>query len=162
MANFIHIKNGDEIPDPQKQPVPKGWWDTTFTPVVDAIDIWDDLDEVEARLLGYASAYEAMGLDVLELEKAMRIVEKRRGELLGPTKQGTRHDLQLLPHAEEVVIPFATASRYRQIARHWDELYPYLLEQETRSLRRRRSTIKYRCSSNGYSCAEAHTIRCFR
>ena len=50
------------------------------------------------------------------------MVEKRKGELLGPPEQGRRTDLQTSPHAGEFSVPSQTASKYRALARWWDEL----------------------------------------
>ena len=53
-------------------------------------------------------------------------MEYRRGVLLGPDdRQGERTDL----HAHvNVDVSSQTASRYRKIARHWDEVWPPILK----------------------------------
>ena len=63
---------------------------------------------------------------VPEYEKALRLVERRRGVLLGvDLRQGQRTDLEL-PTCVSEVHP-KTASRYRKIARYWDVcLFGYL------------------------------------
>ena len=46
---------------------------------------------------GSVSFSNQLGLDVVELEKAIRVVEKRRGELLGPAEPGKRTDFTTFP-----------------------------------------------------------------
>ena len=72
--------------------------------------------------------------DVVELEKALRYVEKRRGELLGSNvTQGRRTDLTS-PSLEKCDESEGAKARYRQIARHWDKwLYPHLLKADDHS-----------------------------
>jgi hypothetical protein len=85
---------------------------------------WEDLDEYEAGLRAMASYIESLEKgDAVELEKALRIIEARRGELLGldagpgrPAKLSTRGQLSEVANA--------TANRYRKIARHWQTIWP--------------------------------------
>ena len=64
----------------------------------------------------------------------MRIVEKRRGELLGLEDLPKGGRGKTVSRVEQFDISRATASRYRQIARHWDKwLYPHLLKSDKRS-----------------------------
>ena len=82
-----------------------------------------------------------MGLDTAEFEKAKRVVDKRRGELLGPaiTKQeagrlGGRGN-KAYPSVEVLSgekIPDASQRRYRLIAKWWKPvIYPYLCDYES-------------------------------
>jgi len=58
----------------------------------------------------------------------MRVVDKRRGELLGPAEQGKRTDLEHRKHDAEVPISGRAARNYRTIAAHWDEIWPRMVE----------------------------------
>jgi len=127
------------VPDPRQQPVPKGWAADVAAPLIEAAT-WDELDEAEAQLMGMASYIESFDGDVVEFEKALRIVEYRRGVLLGPdVTQGERTDL--CEHAQVDVHP-RTAVRYRKIARHWDEVWPHILRAEHRSQVRQTRILK--------------------
>lgn len=111
------------IPDPRTAPIPAGWSTGTFAELADHLD-WSDLDDAEARLKGLASYIESLRADNTELQKALRIVEFRRGVLLNPdVSQGVRDHLST--HGKVEIAP-ATASRYRQIARFWDVVWPHI------------------------------------
>jgi hypothetical protein len=114
------------IPDPRINAIPDGWATNSFAALADTLE-WDDLDEAEARLRGLASYIESLGADHVELQKALRIVEFRRGVLMDPeVSKGGRSDLSMRGKVEDVAP--ATASRYRQIARHWNSVvWPHLL-----------------------------------
>lgn len=118
------------VPDPRTANVPMGWWDSAVLPTIQTCESWDQLDEYEGQLLAMASLIESFGGDGLEFQKALRVVECRRGELLGAAvTQGQRLDLSTHGQVTDD-IPNATANRYRQIARHWkNTLYPYLLQE---------------------------------
>lgn len=118
------------IPDPREAPIQPGWAETVFLPEVMSVQIWDVLDEYEAKLRGIASYIASMDGDVLELEKALRIVEKRRGDLLGPSHQGERTDLELRTRMSEVA--GKTAQRWRTIAQAWDEIWPEIRDATNR------------------------------
>lgn len=116
------------VPDARDAPVPRGWFERVALPVIENAD-WEALDEMESSLKALASYIESMGHDGVEYEKALRIVERRRGELLDPdVSQGSRTDL----HAPvKVDVPRQTATRYRKLARAWDEvIWPHLLRAE--------------------------------
>jgi len=55
-----------------------------------------------------------------DLEKALRLIEKRKGDLLGEAVEG--RPPKNLPRAEGSKLPFATANRYRALARWWEPL----------------------------------------
>jgi hypothetical protein len=110
------------IPDLRTSNLPVGWAeDYVMRGVIDAP--WDDLDEYEAILRARASYIESLEKgDAVELEKALRIIEARRGELLDHTVvPGGRPNL---PTRGEVEVTSQTASRYRKIARHWQSIWP--------------------------------------
>jgi hypothetical protein len=117
------------IPDPRSEVVPPGWWQHSALPAIEAIDTWAELDEAAGLIQAAADYIEALGQSDLEYRKALRCVEARRGQLLGPTRQGHRSDLQPLPHVEEVPdVSAPTAHRWRQIADHWDDVVlPHLV-----------------------------------
>ncbi len=76
------------VPDPSTSVYPVGWWEKYALPAIEAAESWEALDDMEAQLLGYISFIESKGKDSLELEKALRIVERRRGEMLGVHTRG--------------------------------------------------------------------------
>lgn len=111
------------VPDIRTTNLSVGWAENHVVPaVIEAA--WDDLDEYEASLRAMASYIDSLQAgDAVELEKALRIVEARRGELLGfeatpgrPTKSSMRGGL--------LEVSDATAARYRKIARHWQTVWP--------------------------------------
>ena len=114
------------VPDPRQSNVPVGWFESV-APTVGEMS-WDELDDAEGQIKAVASYIESFGGDSLEFEKAMRLVECRRGVLLGVNvKAGERTDLNRTTHGT-VDITKQTASRYRKIARYWDEVvWPHLL-----------------------------------
>lgn len=121
------------IPDPRKHPVPADWLESVAAPAILATEKWSDLDEYEARLHGIASYIDAFDGDILEFEKALRLVEKRRGDLLGAElRQGARTDLQPVPQAVQVEVPRQTAYRWRTLAANWDNLWPIVRDAQTR------------------------------
>jgi len=120
------------IPDPRREMVPPGWLDE-FVPAVDSIDEMGGLDELEARLLAVAAYIESFAPDAVDFEKAKRVVEKRRGDLLiGLSRTpGQRTDLEPVPRAVQVDVTKQTATRWRKLSAHWDDLlWPYLAEQD--------------------------------
>lgn len=121
------------IPDPRSQPVPSGWCESVAAPAILATQEWAQLDEYEGRLRAFASYIASFEGDSLEFEKALRIVEKRRGDLLGEPEPGKRTDLQPLTCMEEVEASAATINRWRMIARNWEELWPVVLAATRRS-----------------------------
>lgn len=119
------------VPDPRTEAVPAGWWDMVVRPEIEAAETWEQLDEVESKLAAIVAFVEALGGSVVEYEKALRIVEKRRGELLGPKRQGARSDLS--PASDNFEVSRQTISKWKTLAEHWDSIvYPYLLEAEDR------------------------------
>lgn len=113
-----------EIPDPRKQLVPAGWTENVAAPAILQATDWEWLDEVEARLRAVASYIESFQGDRLEFEKALRLVEARRGQLLGPdVRQGERTDLTP-PRAGELDASDGTKHRWRRIARSIDRVWP--------------------------------------
>ena len=114
------------VPDPRRSPVPAGWWQEQVLPIVRSCESWQELDKYEAQLAGMATAIEALGGDATEYEKALRIVECRRGQLLGNRGQGRPKKNH--PRADDFDSPpDATANRYRTIARHWRVIYRHLV-----------------------------------
>jgi hypothetical protein len=70
--------------------------------------------------------------DKIELLKAKRVVDKRRGDLLGPPHPGTRNDIQPLHHDVEVGIHASTVTNYRRLATAWPILEPRRLQGQER------------------------------
>lgn len=105
------------------QPVPRGWCEETALPVIEGMATWDALDDAEAVLRGYVSLIESLGGDMLEFEKALRLVEKRRGDLAGPDVKPGPQNLSM--HEKIMADTSATTlSRWRKLARHWKKLWP--------------------------------------
>ena len=116
------------VPDPRIKPVPTGWWESVAMPVIESLADWDELDEAEGRLLAMASLIESMDADSIEFQKALRVVEAKRGELAGEAPgQGSRSDLNFGTHAEvpDDADP-RTVSRWRTIRRGWDKIMDHL------------------------------------
>ncbi len=113
------------IPDIRTTNLPVGWAEVAVIPTVMEA-AWDDLDEYEAGLRAMASYIESLEKgDAVELEKALRIIEARRGELLGlDVKPGPQTNYSTRGIIAEVSGP--TATRYRKIARHWQTIWPEL------------------------------------
>lgn len=120
------------IPDPRLQPVPPGWFES-FAPVAARLS-WEELDEAEGQLLALVAFIESYNGDAVEFEKALRIVERRRGVLLGEPQPGRRSDLEPLTRTLEVAddVSAMTVSRWRAIARGWDAIWKHLLNAKTR------------------------------
>lgn len=119
------------IPDIRTTNLPVGWAEVAVIPTVMEA-AWEDLDEYEAGLRAMASYIESLEKgDAIELEKALRIIEARRGELLGlDVTKGSRTDLSTRGKVEEVAAP--TATRYRKIARHWSVVWPEIVKSTER------------------------------
>lgn len=113
------------VPDVRNENLPIGWAEGAL-PILQEAD-WEELDDYESRLLGMVSYIESLGGDATELQKALRIVECRRGVLLDPDvdPSGGRPPKNS-PRMGSFGVPSQTASRYRKIARAWDALWPYL------------------------------------
>lgn len=111
------------VPDPRTAVVPADWWQTTALPTIEACTSWEELDRCEGQLNAMADVIESLGGNALEFRKALRVVEYRRGKLLRPeVTKGQRLNFSV----PRKVAP-ATATCYREIARHWRKtLYPYL------------------------------------
>lgn len=112
------------IPDPRKQPVPPSWCENVALPAIAETTDWNALDEYEGRLRAVASYIDSFEGDILEFEKALRIVEKRRGELLD--KKFSRSKTF---HPEESA---AVQSRWRSIAANWETVWPVIRDAKTR------------------------------
>lgn len=138
------------IPDPRTTPVPFGWCEAIAEPALESADDWNALDEAEAALAAYVSWLESHGVDTTEFLKAMRLVEKRRADLLGDRHQGK----QLLSRVEEVNASEPTIVRWRKLRDNWEWLRP-LVMQATRpaevSQSRLLKLIKQRHGFNGDS-----------
>jgi len=118
------------IPDIRNTNLPVGWAEFSVIPVVMEA-AWEDLDEYEAGLRAMASYIDSLEKgEAVEFEKALRIVEARRGELLGlEVTKGGRTDLTT---RGEVDVTSQTGSRYRKIARHWSVVWPEIVRSTER------------------------------
>lgn len=123
------------VPDPRLGIVPVGWWSDVAAPVIDAADTWEALDEFEAVIVAVANYVEALhGDGLFEYRAALRVIEKRRGELLGPALHGGDRrspEFQAATSGDLIDVPERTAHRYRTIAAHWDTVIrPHLVESQ--------------------------------
>jgi hypothetical protein len=121
------------IPDIRNTNLPVGWAEFSVIPVVMEA-AWEDLDEYEAGLRAMASYIESLEKgEAVEFEKALRIVEARRGELLG-IGDGTpgRRVSHATTHGSMEQVALPTATRYRKIARHWSVVWPEIVKSNER------------------------------
>jgi ParB family chromosome partitioning protein len=63
--------------------VPDGWWEATVVPWADSQTEADAIRRADAELAGFEAAWRQINKDTLELTRARRYLEIRRGELLG-------------------------------------------------------------------------------
>jgi hypothetical protein len=111
------------VPDPTRELVGRGWAENVAKPAIQETTSWARLDELEQQIRAMVGAAEALfghGQAVYELRCAWRLIEIRRGQLLGPAPgQGARTDLQPPPSVAEVEdVPERTANRLRALADH--------------------------------------------
>jgi len=133
-----------EISEPSKALwLPDGWHESQVA-VVESLATWEEVSEYAARLSAVADYLEKRGSDALEIAKAMRIVDKRRGELLGPASNGgDRRSDQFSREKTEIPVSAAVASRYRAIAQHWTEIWPRIAEAKSPQQVSQRKCLAY-------------------
>jgi phage N-6-adenine-methyltransferase len=73
--------------------VPDGWWEATVVPWADEQTTDSTLRAMDAELAGFEAAWRQINKDTLELTRARRYLEIRRGELLGDVEERQRTDL---------------------------------------------------------------------
>lgn len=93
--------------------MPDGWWEATVVPWADRQAETDGIKRLDAELAGFEAAWRQIGKDTLELTRARRYLEIRRGELDEP-RPGRRTDLQ--PVAREQQVEKTLRHRLRQLA----------------------------------------------
>jgi phage N-6-adenine-methyltransferase len=71
------------VPLPGTDLVPDGWWEATVVPWADSQTEADTIRRLDAELAGFEAAWRQIDKDTLELTRARRYLEIRRGELLG-------------------------------------------------------------------------------
>ena len=130
------------IPDPSTGvTLPEGWFESQL-PAIESLQSWGEVEEYAARLSAVADYLQKRGAETLEVAKAMRIVDRRRGELLGPAdnKGGRGKTVQ---HDEQFPkLPKSTVSNYRAIAEHWDDIWPAIVEAKTPTQVSQRQCLK--------------------
>lgn len=94
-------------------------------------EVWDELDEYEARLRAFSSYIVSFAGDALEYEKALRLVDKRRGDLLGEKAQGSRNDLTSAERGGSDESE-GSRQRWRQIAAGWEIAWPLIRDAQSR------------------------------
>lgn len=120
------------IPSPVKEIVPPGWWHDVAQPVIESAESDDELAGYSRELKAYIGIFEALGReDKLELVKAQRVVEKRRGELLTAEPYGgdrRSEDFQVRrAEFENSGLSAGSVSDYRRIAKAWPVIQDHLL-----------------------------------
>jgi hypothetical protein len=103
------------------------WWASHALPIIEATETWPELDELEEQVRPWIAIFETANRDtVVELEKALRCIEARRGRLAGiNVGRGHRTDLTARGKVPDDISP-TTLARYRQMARSWDVLRQHL------------------------------------
>jgi hypothetical protein len=123
MTELVATAGALAVPDPRAGVVPVGWWEYAAE-AIDATDSWDELDDLEGKLAAVVAYLESLGGDQVEFLKALRVVEKRRGDLLGPKEKGGRG--KTLTRVLEIDASAMTLSRWRLLSEHWALLLPWL------------------------------------
>jgi ParB family chromosome partitioning protein len=90
------------VPLPGTDLVPDGWWEATVVPWADSQTEADTIKRLDAELAGFEAAWRQIDKDTLELTRARRYLEIRRGELLPPRRQGERTDRNLSQPREKL------------------------------------------------------------
>ena len=107
----------DLIPAPGADLVPDGWWQSTVVPWADRQTDHLDIATAAAQIAGLIEAYDTLGADTLELTKARRYLELRWGEMLGPTEERQRTDLDpRLSLTSDSSLAKDTRYRFRKLA----------------------------------------------
>jgi len=106
------------VPDPRYAPVPVGWCEMVAEPVIEAAESFDELDEIEGKLLAVMALVESTRRDATEFQKGLLCTYARKGELAGPGGQGRRTDLNAHVKVPEHTSAM-TVTRWRKIAEHW-------------------------------------------
>lgn len=108
--------------------LPAGWHKGELERI-DSVTDWAELDDYAAKLEAMATYYQRTSNSSLEVAKVLRIVDKRRGELLGPAEHGGDRKSNQVQHDElEPRVPKATAANYRTIAQNWADIWPRIVE----------------------------------
>ena len=106
--------------------VEPGWWHDVALPIIDKAE-WDDLDRYDAELKAHIAIFELLGReDKIELLKAKRVVEKRRGTLLGPLPG--RPGRVKVHHDGLLGISTSAVNNYRRLSAAWPVLETHLLK----------------------------------
>jgi len=113
------------IPDFTMRALPDAWLEKSVAPLIIEADT-DTLEQYERQLKAAADLLEKNPVARVEIEKALRIVDCRKGELFGEAKLGRPSDgnfssMRNYSDKNEV-------SRCRKIARHWNEIWPHILK----------------------------------
>lgn len=115
------------IPQPAAEIVQAGWWHEVAQPIIEQSE-WDDLEKYSKELKAYIGIFEALGReDKIELTKAQRVVEKRRGELLGEPEAGFHGNQHVVVSHEQPPFHKTSVNKYRRIAQAWPVLEDHLL-----------------------------------
>jgi hypothetical protein len=116
------------IPQPASEIVQPGWWHEVAQPVIDRAD-WDELEKYSKELKAFIGIFEALGReDKIELTKAQRVVERRRGELLGELRPRPGRPPGKLQHDVINGLHASTATNYKRINAAWAVIEVHLLE----------------------------------
>jgi phage N-6-adenine-methyltransferase len=91
------------VPMPGTELVPAGWWEATVVPWADSQTEADMIKRADVELAGFEAAWRQMDKDTLELTRARRYLEIRRGELLGKAEMGRPGTHSKSSHASELL-----------------------------------------------------------
>jgi hypothetical protein len=116
------------IPDFRLPTLPNGWLEEKAAPLIGGADNDEVLKRYERELKAAADIYEQIPLGRIEIEKARRIIDCRRGELFGEAKLGGDRKSDQFSSVRIDSEDKNVLSRCRKIAKHWKELWPRILE----------------------------------
>jgi phage N-6-adenine-methyltransferase len=119
---------GELVPVPGTDLVPDGWWETTVVPWADEQTIAEELKRADAQLAGFEAAWRQIDKDTLELTRARRYLEIRRGELLGEAVNGRPQADTETSLAREVSLDHNLRHRLRELAKDKPRAMEHLRE----------------------------------
>lgn len=104
------------MPSIERGVTERGLWEVC-EPIIEQAETHDELDDLELQADMVIAKVRALHENVTEAEKVKRIIERRRGELLGPRHSGRRQPVTRVGEVPDVSA--MTLSRWRAIPRDW-------------------------------------------
>lgn len=102
------------VPDPRVQTVPKGWWEDYALPVVQRAGTFRELDDLQWKVQAVADYLASARANRFEFEAALRVIEARKGELLGDRRKSPR-----VESTDDTDSSEGTKHRWRTLAANW-------------------------------------------